>query len=405
MLTAICYTLNMCYAIPGKVVEINDKIVTVGYFDERKKARNDFYQDLAPGEYVYAQGGFIIQRVAEQEALKILTTWQELFEKLKETDLRLAREPKGLHQIANATRQKHLGNSCCIHGIIEFSNYCRQNCLYCGIRKDNAKLTRYRMSQEEIIQACGYAVNELKFKALVLQSGEDLWYDAEKLSYVVEELMRRNPVLLILSIGERDIEVYKKLYQAGARGALVRFETSNPDLYEKYRPGRTLKERLALIKELQAIGYLIFTGFLSGLPGEDEQDVLNDIELTHSLNPEMFSFGPFIPHPETPLKNALSPSLESTLNTIARARILHPEARILVTTALETLDKDQGARKGFLSGANSLMINLTPKQYQDLYQIYPQRAGTEKEAKDKIEEVLDLLTSIGRAPTDLGLPG
>lgn len=395
----------MCYAIPGKVVEINDKIVTVGYFDERKKARNDFYQDLAPGEYVYAQGSFIIQRVAEQEALNILQTWQELFAKLKEVDLRLTREPKDLHQIANATRQRYLGNSCCIHGIIEFSNYCRQNCLYCGIRKDNANLTRYRMSQEEIIQACGYAINELKFKALVLQSGEDLWYDQEKLFNIVGELMRRNPVLLILSIGERDIEVYKKLYQAGARGALLRFETSNPDLYEKYRPGRTLEERLALIKELQEIGYLIFTGFLSGLPGERQQDVLNDIELTHSLNPEMFSFGPFIPHPETPLKNALSPSLESTLNTIARARIRHPESRILVTTALETLDKDQGARSGFLSGANSLMINLTPKKYQDLYQIYPQRAGTEKEAKDKIKEVLNLLTSIGRAPTDLGLPG
>ncbi|MDO8747525.1 MAG: [FeFe] hydrogenase H-cluster radical SAM maturase HydE [Candidatus Omnitrophota bacterium] len=395
----------MCYAIPGKVVEINDKIVTVDYFDERKKARNDFYQDLAPGEYVYAQGGFVVQRIAEAEALNILQTWQELFVKLKEVDLRLTREPKNLHQIANATRQRYLGNSCCIHGIIEFSNYCRQNCLYCGIRKDNANLTRYRMSQEEIIQACGYAINELKFKALVLQSGEDLWYDQEKLFNIVGELMRKNPVLLILSIGERDIEVYKKLYQAGARGALLRFETSNPDLYEKYRPGHTLKERLALIKELQAIGYLIFTGFLSGLPGESEQDVLNDIELTHSLNPEMFSFGPFIPHPETPLKNALSPSLESTLNTIARARIFHPEARILVTTALETLDREEGARKGFLSGANSLMINLTPKKYQDLYQIYPQRAGTEKEAKDKIKEVLDLLTSIGRAPTDLGLPG
>ena len=395
----------MCYAIPGKVVEINDKIITVDYFDERKKARNDFYQSLTLGEYVYAQGGFVVQRIAEAEALNILQTWQELFVKLKEVDLRLTREPKDLHQIANATRQKYLGNSCCIHGIIEFSNYCRQNCLYCGIRRDNLKLTRYRMGPDEIIQACGYAVNELKFKALVLQSGEDLWYDAEKLSDIVGELMRRNPVLLILSIGERDIKVYKKLYQAGARGALLRFETSNPDLYEKYRPGRTLKERLALIKELQAIGYLIFTGFLSGLPGESEQDVLNDIELTNSLNPEMFSFGPFIPHPETPLKNALSPSLESTLNTIARARILHPEARILVTTALETLDKDQGARSGFLSGANSLMINLTPKKYQDLYQIYPQRAGTEKEAKDKIKETLALLASIGRAPTDLGLPG
>ena len=164
-------------------------------------------------------------------------------------------------------------------------------------------------------------------------------------------------------------------------GALVRFETSNPDLYEKYRPAATLKERLAMIKELQTIGYLIFTGFLSGLPEESEQDVLNDIELTHSLNPEMFSFGPFIPHPETPLKNSLSPSLESTLNTIARARILHPEARILVTTALETLDREEGARSGFLSGANSLMINLTPRNIRTSIKSTPSAPEPRKRPK------------------------
>ena len=108
----------MCYAIPGKVVAIDDKVVTVEYFDEKKKARNDFYADLAVGEYIYAQGGFVVQRIAEEEAANILKTWQELFTKLKEVDLRLTREPKGLYQVANATRQRSLGNSCCIHGII-----------------------------------------------------------------------------------------------------------------------------------------------------------------------------------------------------------------------------------------------------------------------------------------------
>ena len=157
-----------------------------------------------------------MQRIAEAEALNILKTWQELFAKLKEVDLRLTREPKDLHQIANATRQKYLGNSCCIHGIIEFSNYCRQNCLYCGIRKDNANLTRYRMDEEEIIQRAIHAVRELKFKALVLQSGEDLWYDEEKLSKIVSGIMRESPALLVLSLGERDIALYRRLYQAGA---------------------------------------------------------------------------------------------------------------------------------------------------------------------------------------------
>ncbi len=393
----------MCYAIPGKVTEIDGRVVTVDYFSERKKARNDFLQDLALGEYVYAQGGFIIQRVAEEEARNILNTWQELFEKLKETDLRLTRQPKDLYQIANATRQKSLGNSCCIHGIIEFSNYCRQNCLYCGIRKDNANLSRYRMSEEEIIQRAVDAVRELKFKALVLQSGEDLWYDEEKLSNIVSGIMHQAPALLVLSLGERDINLYRRLYQAGARGALMRFETSNPALYEKYRPGHNLEERLRLIKDLREMGYLVLTGFLTGLPGESEADTLNDIELTNSLDPEMFSFGPFIPHPDTPLKDAVSPSLESVLNTIARARIRYPQSRILATTALETLDKEKGAKAAFMAGANSLMINLTPEKYRNLYEIYPDRAGSDEDVRKRIEDVLTLLVSIGRAPTDLGM--
>ena len=392
----------MCYAIPGKVVEINGNIITVDYFGEKKKARNEFYV-LQLNDYIYAQGGFVIQKISPEEAIPILETWKELFFKLQEIDLRITREPKNLYQIANSVRQKNLGNSCCIHGIIEFSNYCQNNCLYCGLRKDNTQLQRYRMTPEEIIDICNYAVEELGFKAIVLQSGEDLWYDDEKLVDIIKNIQKKCPVLLILSIGERNIETYKKLYQVGARGVLLRFETGNTKLYEKYRPKHILKDRINLINKLKEIGYLIMTGFLIGLPEQTEQDILNDIELTNSLGPEMFSFGPFIPHPQTPLSNSNPPSLELVLTTISRARILCPEAKILVTTALETLDKENGAKLGLLSGANSLMINVTPKKYHNLYEIYPDRAGINIELKERINTVLELLYSIGRAPTDLGL--
>jgi len=392
----------MCYAIPGKVVEINNNIVTVDYFGEKKKARNEFYELLC-GDYVYAQGGFVIQKIPEDEAIEILNTWQEFFFKLQETDLRLTREPKGLHQIANSIRQKYHGNSCCVHGIIEFSNYCRNNCFYCGIRKDNKKLQRYRMDIDEIVDTCDYAVNKLKFKALVLQSGEDLWYDEDKLVDMVKKIRNKCAVLLVLSIGERDIKTYKKLYQSGVRGVLLRFETSNPGLYERYRPGYNLEDRISLIKELREMGYLIFTGFLIGLPGQNEQDILNDIHLTNSLDAEMFSFGPLIPHPETPFRDVRPVSLELVLNTIARARILYPRAKILVVTALETLDKEDGARQGLLSGANSLMINVTPQRYQKLYDIYPVRAGSDEEINTRINNLLQLFYSLGRAPTDISL--
>ncbi len=392
----------MCYAIPGKVVDINQQAVTIEYFGETRKARNDFFE-LKRGDYVYAQGGFVIQRVSPQEARASLKTWEELFFKLKETDLRLAQTPKNLRQIANSLRQRHLGNSCCVHGIIEFSNYCRNDCLYCGLRSGNSSLTRYRMGIDEIVALARFSIAELRFKALVLQSGEDLWYDEERLATVVRRIRQESPALIILSIGERDIALYERLYREGARAALLRFETSNPDIYAKARPGHNLKTRIDLIKQLRDIGYLIMTGFMIGLPGQSQADILKDIELAASLGADMFSFGPFIPHPKTPLAASSAPSMETVLDTIARARIMNPQAKILVTTSLETLDKQQGLNSGLLSGGNSLMVNLTPQQYRQLYDIYPDRAGLDTGISERIDSILDLLRSIGRAPIDLGL--
>ncbi len=392
----------MCYAIPGKVIDINDAIITVDYFGERKKARNEFHE-LAEGDYVYAQGGFVVQKIPQDQALGILKGWEEFFFELKEIDLKLTDKPKNLYQVANSIRQKEMGNACCIHGIIEFSNYCSNDCLYCGIRNSNADIWRYRMSVDEIIESCEEAVGKFNFKALVLQSGEDPSYSEEDLASIITTIMNKTPALIILSIGERDIEVYRRLYSVGARGALIRFETSDSLLYKKLRPGHKLEERMGLIKELKSMGYLVFTGFLIGLPHHGQEDTLNDIKLAGSLNPDMFSFGPFIPHPDTPLKDTPKPSIDSVLTAIARTRIMYPESKILATTALETLDKDNGIRRAFLSGANSLMINLTPKKYRRLYDIYPDRADLDTEISEKIESMLELLRSIGRAPTDLGL--
>ncbi len=392
----------MCYAIPGEVIKINGDTVTVEYFGQKKNVRNEFYK-LELGDYVYAQGGLVIQKISAEEAIPTLEIWHEFFVKLQEIDLRITDKPKNLYQRANHIRRKNIGNSCCIHGIIEFSNYCRCNCLYCGIRKGNNQLKRYRMSAIEIVNACDYAVNELNFKALVLQSGEDLWYDGKMLVHIVEEVRKRCPVLIVISIGERDIETYRKLYQAGARGVLLRFETSRRDLYERIKPDHHLDDRLNQIGRLRGLGYLVMTGFLIGLPGQTEQDILNDIRLTNSLKPEMFSFGPFIPHPQTPFSDASPPPLELVLQTIARCRILYPKALIPVTTALETLNKKDGARKGLLSGANSIMINLTPERYRNFYEIYPDRPDLKIDIKSRINRVIKLLQEIGRAPTDLGL--
>lgn len=391
----------MCYAIPGQIVEIAERVATVDYYGEQKKAYTDLLE-VGVGDYVYAQGGFIIQKVPYTEAQEILADWKEMFFTLQATDKKLTSRPRNLYERANATRQKHQGNSCCVHGILEFSNYCRSNCLYCGIRRDNKELTRYRLEIPQILESVEYAFN-LGFKALVLQSGEDLYYDDDKLETIVKEIRNRYPVLIFVSIGEREVSTYEKLYRAGARGVLIRFETSNPEIYRRVKPDSDLEARLKLIKDLKAMGYLIVTGFLVGLPGEKSKDILQNIKLTASLGAEMFSFGPLIPHPQTPLASTPQSTLRKMLDVIARARIMNPESRILVTTALETLDAENAAREGLLAGANSLMINITPPKYRKLYDIYPQRFGTDLAVQEHINRVIELLKSLGRAPTDLSV--
>ncbi len=433
----------MCYAIPGKVVKLRNNIAVVDYFGEHKNVLNEF-ADIQIGDYVYAQGGILVQKILKQDAILILKKWKKRFFQLKKLDSRISKikiesleseefikiiekakhgtplekkemlrllktndrkELNLLFKTANKLRQKHLKNSCCVHGIIEFSNYCRNNCFYCGIRKDNEKLKRYRMSIDKIIKVADHAVNQLGFKALVLQSGEDSWWTTEKLVEIIKKIKEKCSVLLFMSVGEKSFECYKKMYEAGARGILLRFETSNYRLYKRIHSGpkADFRKRIQLVKYANRLGYLVATGFLIGLPGQTEEDLINDALLTNSLNAKMWSFGPLIPHPQTPLANMRMININTVLKIIAVSRLINPDAKILVTTALETLNKERGAKLGLLSGANSLMINITPPEYRDLYSIYPNKAGNDNNVEYNIEKILNLLYSLGRAPTDLGV--
>ena len=414
----------------------------VDYFGEERKAYNELSQ-LKVGDYIYAQGGFAIRRIPVDEAESILSTWREIFFDLQKIDLSLSRlnrergnidpgvlkildkvnygiqpqknellyllsitQEKELDFIlksANFLRQKHHKNACCVHGIIEISNTCSRNCAYCGISTHNKTLGRYRMSKEEIFSAAEEAVNIHGFKALVLQGSEDSGYDFDDLAQVIERIKNELGALVIISFGEIGSLTLKKLYQAGARGLLLRFETSNADIYEKLHPGYTLKDRIQEIKNAYKLGFLIATGGLIGLPGQTYEDILNDLYLAKELKAEMFSFGPFLPHPATPLEN-LKPVIEKEmLKVLAVARFVDPQnAKILVTTAFETLSPN-ACREGLLSGANSVMLNATPFKYRELYSIYPDRAHQTEELNEQIDKTIALLKQLGRAPTDLGV--
>lgn len=424
---------SMCYAIPGRVTAIEGKEVVVDYFGEKKQAINEL-ANLKIGDYIYAQGGFVIQTIPEKEAVEVLETWKELFFELRETDLRLSRIPQTdsgvdkkiaivldkaaegrgltraealtllklnqpaeldlLYKTANFLRQKYLGNSCCVHGIIEFSNYCQQNCAYCGIRSSNASLQRYRMSDEEVIAAAGEAIEKHGFKALVLQSGEDPEFSAERVAALVRQIKERYAVLIFVSVGEVGEEGLKLIYEAGARGVLDRFETSDPALYAKVHCGDKLEDRLAELRIAYRLGYLVLTGGLIGLPGQTLESLAEDIFLAKELHAEMFSFGPVLP---------AGPPTDLVLKVLAVSRLVDPtNAKILVTTGFETLDP-QARRLGLLAGASSVMLNVTPEKYRRLYNIYPNRAHEGESIEGQIKETIDLLYSLGRAPTDLGI--
>lgn len=441
----------MCYAIPGRVKEFGGKFAVVDYFGEEKKAINELI-DLKVGDYVYAQGGFVISRVSAAEAEATLSTWKDLFFELQELDAKSSQltpwgkkrfdrvrgmmeavaageklpsadilyllkiedpaEREFFLSAANNLRQKFHSNSCCVHGIVEISNYCAEGCHYCGISCLNAGLTRYRMTSDEIYEAVRSAVEDFGFKALVLQSGEDPGRTIDELVDIVAEIKRRFGVLIFISFGELGRTELSRLYEAGARGLLMRFETSSPEMYARLHPGCQLSDRLAEIRHAAELGYLIVTGALVGLPGQTPEDIVRDLELARELNVEMLSLGPVLPHPLTPFAQAPQPPLQGARATVedvvavlAAARFALPaQAKILVTTGLETLDP-RARREGLMAGANSVMLNVTPVERRALYEIYPGRAHQDDLLGEQIRVTKDLLEGIGRAPTDLSAGG
>lgn len=430
----------MCYAIPGKISSINGKEVKVAYFGEEKTAINEL-KNLEIGDYVYAQGGYVIEKVSPVEASNVLETWKDLFFELKNIDLKsgmldLEKFPDNetktilqksldktvlsdtealsllhldgkhnldlLYQTANHLRQKYHDNSCCVHGIIEISNFCKNNCHYCGISTYNEAITRYRMNKEEILSAVDTAVNEHGFKSLVLQSGENA-YSLSELTDIIKSIKKKYSLFICISFGETGIEGLKELYNAGARAILMRFESSNTALFNKLCPGRNHQKRIDELREAYKLGYLIITGGLIGIPGQTFEDILNDIKLASELHAEMMSFGPFIPHPNTPLKDSQLIHEDLMLKVLSTARIIAPQqSKILVTTAFETISPN-ARLMGLKAGASSVMLNVTPLSYRKFYSLYPNRAHQNETIYKQIDDTVKLLMELGRAPTDLSV--
>ena len=300
-----------------------------------------------------------------------------------------------LFELARKERHLHYGHDVYVRGLIEFTNYCRNDCLYCGIRKSNPHVSRYRLSEEHILDCCriGY---DLGFRTFVLQGGEDGYYTRERMVHVIESIRSRHPDCAItLSIGEKSREDYHAFYEAGANRYLLRHETFNANHYSRlHPPSLSAAARQKCLWDLKDIGYQTGTGFMVGSPYQTPQDLAEDMLFIRELNPQMVGIGPFIPHHDTPFSNEAAGTLELTLFMLGLLRLMLPKVLLPSTTALGTIDP-KGRELGILAGANVVMPNLSPTGVRKDYALYDNKICTGDEAAECRQCLERRMESIG----------
>lgn len=308
-----------------------------------------------------------------------------------------------LFELADKKRREIYGDAVYIRGLIEFTNFCRNNCYYCGIRRDNRCVERYRLEAQDIFACCeeGY---RLGFRTFVLQGGEDFHYTDKMLCDIVSGIKERfADCAVTLSIGEKSRESYQAYFDAGADRFLLRHETATAEHYSKLHPEQmSLENRKLCLFDLKEIGYQVGSGFMVGSPYQTTENLIADIRFLQELQPDMIGIGPYITHKETPFANFQSGSVALTLRLVAVLRLIFPYALIPSTTALGTLHP-QGRELGLKAGANVVMPNLSPADVRKLYSIYENKLSTGEEAAQSLNALKLKVASAGyRVVTDIG---
>ena len=299
-----------------------------------------------------------------------------------------------LFAAADDVRRQYVGDEIHLRALIEFSNFCKNNCCYCGLRRDNKNIERYRIDEDTIFLLAEHAARNMGLKTIVLQSGEDMFFTQEKLCNIIRKIKTLD-VALTLSIGEKTLEEYKAYKAAGADRFLLRIETTDKDLYLRHDPGMSFENRVQCVKNLGLAGLEIGSGVLVGLPGQKIESYADDILFFKAVNADMIGIGPFIPHPDTPLKDAAGGTLETALKVMALTRLLLPDINIPATTAMETLAPN-GQTKALQAGANVIMPNVTLTQYRKHYELYPGKSSTNYTPDESLSQVREKIASIGR---------
>ncbi|WP_031513723.1 [FeFe] hydrogenase H-cluster radical SAM maturase HydE [Desulfofalx alkaliphila] len=303
-------------------------------------------------------------------------------------------EQQLLFQRADQVRQRYHGNGVHLRGIIEFSSYCKNDCYYCGLRRSNKDIHRYRMTVEQVLDAARQAL-EMGFRTIVLQSGEDPWYNVGTIAKMIYGIKKMGDVAVTLSIGERSRAEYYLLRFAGADRYLIKHETSDRNLFNKLRPGTDFDRRIQCLEWLNEAGFQVGSGNIIGLPGQTIESLADDILLLKQLDVEMAGIGPFIPHDQTPLAGAPHGDLQLTLKALAVTRLMLPQTHLPATTAAGTLHP-RGRHMALNAGANVIMPNVTPLEYRQLYQIYPNKAGSTEQPRQSLENIISIIREVGR---------
>lgn len=287
------------------------------------------------------------------------------------------------------------GRGIYIRGLIEFSNHCKNDCLYCGIRRSNRCLTRYRLTEEEILSCCGRGYT-LGYRTFVLQGGEDLAYTDDRVCHLVSAIKKQFPDCAVtLSIGERSREAYRRFYDAGADRYLLRHETISNAHYERLHPAEmSWKHRMDCLYALKEIGYQTGCGFMVGSPGQTAEDLADELRFLTEFRPQMVGIGPFLPHRDTPFGQEKPGSVEQTLLLLSLIRLLLPNVLLPATTALGTAERD-GRLRGIRAGANVIMPNLSPLQNRKDYALYDNKTGLGEDAAEQIDDITAALSGAG----------
>lgn len=330
----------------------------------------------------------LIEKLEKEKSLS-LAEYQYLIENRSEEAAELLAEK------ADKIRREIYGNAVFIRGLIEVSNFCKNDCLYCGIRRSNKNCDRYRLTKEEILECCaeGYG---LGFRTFVLQGGEDAHFGDDILCDIVSEIKKNHPDCAVtLSLGERSEESYRKLKLAGADRYLLRHETADADHYARLHPQEMkFERRMKCLENLRKLGFQTGCGFMVGSPFQTTAMLAKDLKFIEEFKPDMCGIGPFIPHNETPFAKENAGSAELTCYLLSIIRLIHPPVLLPATTALGTIDGD-GREKGILAGANVVMPNLSPGSVRKKYELYNNKLSDGDESAQSKENLAKRIKKIG----------